>query len=139
MIEFHFQKEFNFLNKNIISDWISATISTESCKEGDVSYVFCSDDYLLEINTKHLNHNTLTDIITFNYNVGKQINTEIYISVDRVKENTESFNVNFEEELHRVMIHGVLHLCGYKDKTKEEKTIMRNKEDYYLSLLTFYK
>ena len=139
MIEFSFETAFNFMNTTYISDWISDVIKRESFNEGDVSYVFCSDDYLLRINTNHLNHNTLTDIITFNYNLGKQINTEIYISIDRVKENSESFNTTFEDELHRVIIHGILHLCGYKDKTKQEKGTMRNKEDYYLSLLTFSK
>ncbi len=139
MIEFSYQKEFVFLNKNTISGWISSTITSEFHKEGDLNYVFCSDKYLLEININHLNHNTLTDIITFDYSLGKQINTEIYISIDRVKENAESFNTSFDGELHRVIIHGILHLCGYKDKTKKEKATMRNKEDYYLSLLTFSK
>jgi len=137
MIEFSFQKEFVLSGEDTITNWISATIDAESFKEGDLSYVFCSDDYLLEINNKHLKHNTLTDIITFDYSLGKQINSEIYISIDRVIENADSFDTTFANELHRVIIHGVLHLCGYKDNTKEAKAIMRNKEDYYLSLLTF--
>lgn len=139
MIEFNFQKEFNFLNDNILCDWITDTIKSENYKEGDINYVFCSDDYLLELNTNHLNHNNLTDVITFNYNLGKQINTEIYISIDRVKDNAANFYTTFEDELHRVIIHGILHLCGYQDKTTEDKVTMRNKEDYYLSLLTFSK
>ncbi|HBK72240.1 MAG TPA: rRNA maturation RNase YbeY [Flavobacteriaceae bacterium] len=137
MIEFSFQKELDLQKQYNISSWISTAIINESYNEGDINYVFCSDEYLLEININHLNHNTLTDIITFNYNLGKQINTEIYISIDRVKENAESFNNTFTDELHRVIIHGILHLCGYKDKTQEEKSLMREKEDYYLSLRNF--
>ncbi len=139
MIEFSFETAFVFLNEKSISNWISKTIRNEHYNEGEISYVFCSDNYLLKINTNYLKHNTLTDIITFDYSLGMQINTEIYISIDRVKVNAEKFNTTFENELHRVIIHGVLHLCGYKDKDKEERVIMRNKEDYYLSLLTFSK
>jgi rRNA maturation RNase YbeY len=137
MIEFSFQKELDLQKQYNITSWLSVVIENESYNEGDINYVFCSDEYLLEINIKHLNHSTLTDIITFNYNLGKQINTEIYISIDRVKENAESFNNTFTDELHRVIIHGILHLCGYKDKTQEEKSLMREKEDYYLSLRNF--
>jgi len=137
MIEFSFQKELDLQKQYNITSWLSVVIENESYNEGDINYVFCSDEYLLEININHLNHNTLTDIITFNYNLGKQINTEIYISIDRVKENAESFNNTFTDELHRVIIHGILHLCGYKDKTQEEKSLMREKEDYYLSLRNF--
>lgn len=134
MIEYNFLKQFDFSDKNAVSNWLSDTIKTENYSQGTVNYIFCGDDYLLELNVKHLKHNTLTDIITFSYNMGKTINADIFISIDRVRENAEKFAVTFQDELHRVMIHGILHLCGYKDKTEEEKSLMRNKEDYYLSL-----
>jgi len=137
MIEYNFQKGFKFSNQINLSSWISDVIEYESYREGEINYVFCSDEYLLEINNKHLKHNTLTDIITFNYNLGKQINSEIYISIDRVKDNAVSFEVSFIDELHRVIIHGILHLCGYKDKTLDDKSLMKQKEDYYLSLRKF--
>ncbi|MCB0460671.1 MAG: rRNA maturation RNase YbeY, partial [Flavobacteriaceae bacterium] len=103
----------------------------------DISYIFCDDDYLLDINVKYLKHNTLTDIISFDYTDDGLISGDVFVSIDRVKENAEKFNVSFQDELHRVMIHGILHFCGYKDKTKEEEQLMRSKEDYYLSLRTF--
>ncbi|MCL4142647.1 UNVERIFIED_CONTAM: hypothetical protein GTU68_061415 [Idotea baltica] len=135
MIEYSYQKEFVFNNQNSISNWLSAVIVAENYKEDTINYIFCDDNYLFELNVKHLKHNTLTDIITFNYNLGKTISTDIFISIDRVVENAQKFDVDFENELHRVMIHGILHLCGYNDKTDDEKSLMRNKEDYYLSLL----
>ncbi len=98
-------------------------------------FYFCSDVYLHSINMEFLDHDTYTDIITFDYNLGKQVHGEIYISVDRVEENANTYQCAFKEELHRVMIHGVLHLCGFKDKTKEDKERMRSKETYYLSKL----
>ncbi|WP_117880155.1 rRNA maturation RNase YbeY [Aureibaculum luteum] len=137
MIEFNYQKEFEIINSNDISSWLSDAIRDESYKEDAINYIFCDDEYLLELNVKHLEHNTLTDIITFDYNLGKLISSDIFISIDRVLENSVKFAVNFDDELNRVMIHGILHLCGYKDKTKEEKLLMREKEDYYLSLRTF--
>ncbi len=134
MIVYNYQKEFELIEENKLSSWISVIIEVEKYKKDTINYIFCSDDYLLDLNVKHLKHNTLTDIITFNYNQGKRISADIFISIDRVRENSEKFNVSFEDELHRVMIHGVLHLIGYKDKTKDEKALMRKKEDYYLSL-----
>jgi len=137
MIEFNFQKEFTFIDQDKLSDWISTTIVSEEHKEGDLNYIFCTDDYLLELNIKHLKHNTLTDIITFDYSLSKLISGDIFISIDRVLENASTYNTSFEDELHRVMIHGILHLCGYKDKEEHDKVLMRNKEDNYLSLRTF--
>lgn len=99
-----------------------------------VNYIFCSDDYLREINIQYLKHKTYTDIVTFNYGTTDQIEGDIFISVDRVKENAQKFNTELETELHRVIIHGVLHLIGYSDKSKTEKALMREKEDTYLSL-----
>jgi len=101
---------------------------------GDINYIFCSDSYLLKLNQEFLSHQTYTDIITFDYSVGKTISGEIYISLDRIKENANHFNVSPQEELLRVMIHGVLHLSGYRDKKRAEKSIMRKKEEACLSL-----
>jgi rRNA maturation RNase YbeY len=123
--------------KTKITSWISDTIVNEAFKEGDINFIFCGDDYLLDINVKYLKHNALTDIISFDYSLGKKLSGDIFISVDRVKDNSVKYEVNFDDELHRVIIHGILHFCGYKDKTKEDKRLMRKKEDYYLSLRTF--
>ena len=99
-----------------------------------INYIFCSDDYLLELNKQYLNHNTLTDIITFELNApGEPILSDIFISIDRVKENAKTLEIPFKQELHRVIFHGALHLCGYKDKKKEEQKLMRRKEDEYLN------
>ncbi|MTE27182.1 rRNA maturation RNase YbeY [Winogradskyella ouciana] len=133
MISFNYETDFNLDNENQFSDWISKTIKEENCKEGEINYIFCSDHYLHKINVEFLNHDTLTDIISFDYSVGKELHGDIYISVDRVGENAEAFNVKFEDELARVMVHGILHYCGYKDKTEEDKNQMRSKEDHYLS------
>jgi len=116
--------------------WISAVIEEEGFKEGNISYIFMSDDMLLEINKRHLNHDFYTDIITFDLSdEEKEISAEIFISTDRVMENAIQFGEIYPKEMHRVMIHGVLHLCGYNDHTEEEKSSMRKKEDYYLSKL----
>jgi len=120
-----------------VTSWICKVITKEKFKEGTINYIFCNDDYLLEKNIKYLNHSTLTDIISFDYTIGKIISGDIFISVERVKENAKIFKTNFIDELHRVMIHGILHYCGYNDKTENEKKLMRSKEDYYLSLRKF--
>lgn len=125
------------LADDLIKNWISKAILNENLKEGDINYIFCDDNYLSEMNIKYLNHNTLTDIISFDYTIGKIISGDIFISVERVKENAILYNTTFTDEIHRVMIHGILHYCGYNDKTKDEKTQMRSKEDYYLSLRDF--
>lgn len=117
--------------------WVSNTIQEENLKEGNINYIFCDDAYLLDKNIKYLKHNTLTDIISFDYTMGKLISGDIFISVERVKENAITFKTAFKDELHRVMIHGVLHYCGYIDKTDADKKLMRSKEDYYLSLRDF--
>lgn len=122
-------------NKRRIKKWISAVIKKEKKAEGKLAYIFCSDKELLKINKEFLNHSTFTDIVTFDYTEGKIISGEIYISVDRIEENAKNFNTDFETELRRVMIHGVLHLCGYGDKTKSDKKLMREKEDKALTLL----
>ncbi|MFN7013699.1 MAG: rRNA maturation RNase YbeY [Bacteroidia bacterium] len=121
--------KFTLKNKKNISGWIIETLEKEKKTCGKIAYVFCSDDYLLNLNQRFLKHNTYTDIITFDYSEGKILNGEIYISIDRVKENAEKFKTDFISELYRVIIHGALHLAGYKDKTKEQKEKMRKKED----------
>lgn len=135
MISFNYETKFQLENETDISKWISSVISSEKFKEGDINYVFCDDDYLLKLNIKFLNHNTLTDIISFNDSIGKILQGDIFISVERVKENAENFNVSFQEELNRVMVHGILHYCGYKDKTKTHSKIIRSKENFYISQL----
>ena len=137
MIAYNYETNFELKNAVEIRNWISHSIGEEIFNEGDLNYIFCTDDYLLDINIKYLKHNTLTDIISFDYTMGKTISGDVYISIDRVTENALNYKVKFEDELHRVMIHGVLHFCGFKDKSKSEKELMRNKEDYYLSLRTF--
>lgn len=105
-----------------------------------LNYIFCTDEYLKEINIQYLGHNTYTDIVTFNFNPSKgKLEGEIYISIDRVRDNSKTFSSDFQIELHRVIIHGVLHLAGFNDKTKREKAVMREKEDTYLSLLKISK
>lgn len=135
MIEFNYQIEFDLPQPKVYAKWITSVIEQESCIEGDISYVFCSDEYLLELNKKFLNHDTLTDIISFDYSVGKELHGDIYISIERVEENAQIFGVSFVNELARVMVHGVLHYAGYKDKLVDEKEKMRAKENYYLSQL----
>lgn len=136
MIDFFSETDFQFSNKKNVSNWIQEVISNYNKKEGDIVYVFCDDNYLHKLNVSFLNHDTLTDIITFDNSLGDIIHGEIYISIDRVKENAVHFNSSFLNELHRVIIHGVLHLCGLKDKTEKEEIVMRNAEDTALTLLT---
>ena len=137
MIIYNSENDFKLDLEQSLSDWISFVIHQEDKEPGEINYIFCDDDYLLDINIKELKHNTLTDIISFEYSVGDIVSGDIFISTERVAENATLFDCAFVDELHRVMIHGVLHYCGYKDKTDEEKKIMRSKEDYYLSLRTF--
>jgi rRNA maturation RNase YbeY len=129
MISFNYELEFTLENESVIADWLSKVIISENKKEGDINYIFCDDDYLLEINQQYLDHDTLTDIISFDYSVGNELHGDIFISIDRVRENAVEFNVSFEDELNRVMVHGVLHYCGFKDKTEEDEKAMRIKED----------
>ena len=135
MIYFHFEIKFILENQRELQKWIEEVIISENKVLGDLNYIFCSDEYLHERNIKYLNHDTLTDVITFNYCEEEIINSDIMISIDRVKENSSIFENSFSDELHRVMIHGVLHLIGYDDQTKKEKQTMRNKEDFYLKKL----
>ncbi|MFC4095789.1 rRNA maturation RNase YbeY [Euzebyella saccharophila] len=128
MIEFHFESIFE-LDTTKYSDWVSRIISSETKVVGPVTFIFCNDDYLWDINMKYLNHDTLTDIITFDYCEGNSISGDIFISIERVKENAHDFEVEFYSELKRVMAHGVLHLSGYKDKSDKDALVMRQKEN----------
>ena len=133
MISFNYETDFILENADLLQVWISNTIAEENCKEGEINYIFCSDDYLHKLNVDFLDHDTLTDVISFDYSVGKELHGDIYISVDRVKENASDFQVSFKDEIARVIIHGVLHYCGYKDKTDADEKVMRSKEDHYLA------
>lgn len=129
MIVFNYEIDFLLEDETQYSNWISNILKSENKDEGKINYIFCDDEYLLQINQQYLNHDYYTDIISFDYTIGNEINGDIFISIDRVNDNAAEFNVSFHEELLRVLSHGVLHFCGYKDKTIEEETLMRNKED----------
>ena len=129
MISFNYETSFKLTRKSDYSKWLSLVIQSEGKTEGDINYIFCDDDFLVEINQQYLNHNTLTDIISFDYSVGNELHGDIFISTQRVIENAAEFDVTFEEELKRVMVHGVLHYCGYKDKSAKDEKEMRLKED----------
>lgn len=135
MISFNFETEFQLQDQEQISQWISSVIHSENYKEGDINYVFCNDAYLHKLNIEFLNHDTLTDIISFDYSIGKELHGDIFISIERVEENASDFDNLFEKELQRVIIHGILHYCGFKDKTDDDKKQMRAKEDFYLKQL----
>jgi len=137
----HFQTEdirFTLKNKTLLKAWITSTIAKKKRKTGDIAFVFCSDDFLLSVNKQYLNHTTYTDIITFDYSkedTEQPISGDIFISIPRVKENASTYSVSFETELHRVIIHGILHLLGYADKTKTAKEEMTKQEDACLKAL----
>ncbi len=137
MIDFFSETVFNFQNSKEVTRWISKIIANEKREEGEISYIFCDDQYLHKLNVEFLNHNTLTDIISFDNSIGNQINGDIFISIERVKENSLIYDTVFEDELHRVIIHGILHYCGFNDKTKKDADLMRKKEDEALSKRTF--
>ena len=135
MISFNYETDFKLDNESVISNWISSVISSEGFKKDEINYIFCDDDYLHKLNVEFLKHDTYTDIISFDYSIGKIIQGDIYISIERVQDNAKDFNVPFWKELYRVIIHGILHYCGYKDKSLEDKKLMRNMENHYLSRL----
>ncbi len=126
---------FILKHKIKIKNWISTVITSNKRNVGNINYIFCSDDYLYRINVKYLQHYTFTDVISFDYSDKNRIMGDIFISIDRIKDNSEIVNTTFDSELHRVMIHGVLHMMGYKDKTKKELLIMRKMEDKCLTML----
>ena len=127
------ETNYNLKNKLKVKNWVKSILETEGKLAGDITYVFCNDEYLLGMNEKYLKHDTLTDIITFDYSEKGKLSGDIFVSIERVKENAGSFNTTLNQELGRVMAHGVLHLSGYKDKSPEDKKMMRSKEDFYLT------
>ncbi len=131
---FNEELDFQLISSKNHTQWILKSIENEGFELGEVNYIFCSDEYLLNINKNYLNHNYYTDIISFNYVDNQTVSGDLFISIERVKENAESLNLKFEQELSRVMIHGILHLMGYNDKATEEQAVMRAKEDFYLAL-----
>jgi len=132
---FYHGVRFKLKNPRIITSWIRRVVKKEGASIREINYIFCSDSYLLTLNQGFLQHDTLTDIITFDNSEEESVlEGEIYISIERVKENAKEFNVLFEDELNRVMIHGILHLLGYKDKKPTDKSLMRKKEEACLSL-----
>lgn len=133
MINYFFEDtNFKFNKRRATSKWLKSAITLENKKLGDISIIYCSDDYLLEINKQYLSHDYYTDVITFNYCEGDLISGDIFISVDTIKANAEEYGASFDNELCRVMVHGILHLIGYDDDCESNQLIMRQKEDFYL-------
>ena len=137
MIEYAIIGKFEMADQDQITSWVRFVLDEEVKELGEINFILCDDDYLLDINVKTLKHNTLTDIISYDYSLGNVISGDVYVSYERVKDNADNLKIPFGDELHRVMIHGILHYCGYKDKSDDEKILMRSKEDYYLSFRTF--
>ncbi len=136
MINFYYEKVSEYqIDEDIVKSWISKVITSYNSFLGSLTYIFCDDDYILDINRQYLNHNYYTDIITFDYCENNTIAGDLFISIDTVLSNSQKFNTPFKEELYRVIIHGILHLLGFKDKTEEEALTMRDKENLALSLL----
>lgn len=133
-IYYHSECDFQLKDDESITKWLKDAISTEDKELGEINYIFCDDQYLLKKNQEYLQHDTFTDIITFDYTEENRLSADIFISIERVKENAINFAVPFETELRRVIIHGVLHLVGYKDKSEEDAETMRSKENFYLSI-----
>lgn len=136
MIQFFFENINSFSLPTGVDEWLRELIFNENKKVGDINYIFCDDEYLLTINNDYLSHDDYTDIITFDYVKGKIISGDIFVSLPRISENAKIHDQSFENELLRVVAHGVLHLCGYKDKSADEASEMRKKEDFYLRLYT---
>lgn len=128
MVIFNYETDFQLEDESKYEEWIDATIESEDKEPGEINYIFCDDEYLHNINMQYLDHDTLTDIISFDYCIGDLISGDIFISVERVRDNAKDFEVSFDDELLRVMAHGVLHYCGYKDKTESDALVMRQKE-----------
>ena len=134
MIQFFFENIAEIPLQPNTSQWLENIIISEGKKLGEINYIFCDDEYLLKVNQDFLAHDYYTDIITFDYVKGKTISGDIFVSLPRIFDNASTLSKNFEDEFHRVLAHGILHLCGYKDKTEAEEKEMRSKEDFYLSL-----
>ncbi|MEZ4854371.1 rRNA maturation RNase YbeY [Flavobacterium sp.] len=129
MIRYNYETNFELEDETVFSNWLNQIVLSENKVLGEINYIFCNDDYLHKINVEYLNHDTLTDIISFDYSEGNLVQGDIFISIERVRENAHNFEVSFKNELLRVMAHGVLHYCGYKDKSDTDAGIMRKKED----------
>jgi len=136
MISFNYENNFTLSNEQKLSNWLEEVVTTEHCEIAELNYIFCNDDYLHKLNVEFLDHDTLTDVIGFDYSIGKNLQGDIYISTERVADNAKDLGLTFEAELHRVMVHGILHFCGYKDKSDTEALIMTSKEDEHLNRLS---
>lgn len=134
MIEFNSITSFELSNQDNLRLWLRGVVDAENKEVGEINYIFCDDAYLHKMNVEFLDHDTLTDVISFDYTTGAIISGDIYISIDRVEENAVHFKVSFTDELHRVMVHGLLHYCGYGDKISQEAEVMRAKENVYLAV-----
>lgn len=135
MISYYFQDtDFKFRDRRKTNEWLKLAAESEIRRIGNISIIFCSDNYVLDINQKYLQHDYFTDIITFDYCEGDRLSGDLFISVDSVRENSVEFGTEFKDELNRVIIHGILHLVGYDDHTEKDIKLMRSKENYYLSL-----
>lgn len=137
MVTFNYETDFELDNKDVILDWIHLIIVNHDSEVGEINYIFCDDEYLHSLNVKYLNHDTLTDIISFDNTLGNLISGDIFISIERVKENAIEYKTSFTEELNRVMIHGILHYLGYKDKSSSDKEVMRKAENDALEILKY--
>jgi len=134
MISFNYETDFELSDETAFEKWLSDVIVSENKTEGEINYVFCDDDYLHKINVEYLQHDTLTDIISFDYSVGNELHGDVFVSVERVADNAKDFNVSFDEELKRVIVHGILHYCGYKDKSESDEQLMRSKENEKIAM-----
>lgn len=135
MVSYYLQDtDFKFKGKTFTNFWLKLVAESEIRRLGDISIIFCSDNYILDVNMKYLQHDYFTDIITFDYCEGDRLSGDLFISIDSVRENSIYYKTDFEEELNRVIVHGILHLIGYDDHTPEDQKVMREKENYYLSL-----
>ena len=134
MINFNYESEFTLENEEAVATWLSAVIASENKTEGEINYIFCDDEYLHKINVEYLNHDTLTDIISFDYTMGNEIGGDIFVSVERVLDNSKDYDTSFDDELKRVLVHGVLHYCGYKDKSDADEKLMRSNEDEKIAM-----
>ena len=135
MVRYFFEDiKFEYKNKQFNNRWLKLVAESEICRLGDINIIFCSDPYILNINLQYLSHDYFTDIITFDYSQKPVVSGDLFISVDSVRENSVFYGTEFNEELHRVIVHGILHLIGYDDHTDEDTAVMRSKENYYLAL-----
>ena len=137
MSTFNYETDFELPDEVDLETWVELIISNKGFEPGEINFIFCDDEYLHQLNVEFLQHDTLTDVISFDNSLGKLISGDIFISVERVKDNSLDYNVAFEEELHRVMIHGILHFLGFKDKNPEDEKVMRNEENNALLLLNY--